>query len=109
VSERVSTVKVLPSLFVVGGWKGEISISGDIMNIVGEDPAKKVTIDAKNLKRAGFNGANGLWIFTLKSGGKIRLQGSGSMLSADRTQAGWETNAKIGELLRKHGIKGFRI
>ena len=41
----------------------------------------------------------------MKDGKKVYLQTSGLILSADRSPAGRETNAAIGELLSKHQVK----
>lgn len=99
---------MLSSGFVVGGWHGELTIEGDVLTVTSEDGEKSVSVDVKNLKSTAFNSMNGLWQFRLKDGGKVRLQSSGVLLSADRSDAGLQTNAKIRALLTQHGVKGFR-
>lgn len=100
---------MLATSLVVGGWRGELTISGDVLTVVSEDGEKSVSIDAKELKRGAFNSNNGLWIFHLKNGKKVRLQSAGVLLSADRTDAGRAANSEIRELMRKHNVKGIRL
>jgi hypothetical protein len=105
----MSEVRVLPTSLVVGGWRGELTISGDVLTVVSEDGSKKVSIDAKELKRGAFNSNNGLWIFHLKNGKKVRLQSAGVLLSADRSDAGRQANTDIRALMQKHKVKGIRL
>lgn len=105
----MSAVRVVASTFIVGGWRGELTIDGDVLKIVSDDGAKTISIDVKNLKRTGFNSNNGLWVFTLNDGGKVRFQSAGLMLSADRSEAGRQANTQIRALLIKHKVKGIRV
>lgn len=57
--------------------------------------------------RYSFNGNNGLWALRMKTGEKLYLQGSGILLSADRSAEGRQANAAIRELLTKLGAKRF--
>jgi len=80
-----------------------------VLRIVGDDPAKRLDIDFAQVKRCSFIGNSGLWALRMKDGKKIYLQTSGTILSADRSPAGRETNAAIEQLLGKHRVKGFSI
>ncbi len=105
---NTSSVKVLPTSFVVGGWRGELTIDGDVLTVTG-DGQKTVTVDMRTVTRASFNSGNGLWVFRFAEGGPVRFQSAGGMLSADRTPAGKAANEEITKLLARHKIKGFRI
>ncbi len=102
-----SSVRVLPSVLIVGGWRGELTIHGDILTIQSPEGDKNLVIDVKNIKRTSFNSMNGLWAFRLKEGGKVIFQSAGGLLSADRTPAGKAANEQIRALLAKHSVRGF--
>lgn len=104
-----SKVRVPPTFFVLGGWKGTLDVDGDVLRVVGEDASNRLDIDGAQIKRCSFNSNNGLWAFRMKDGKKVYLQTSGLILSADRSPAGRETNAAIKGLLRKHRVKGFSV
>lgn len=103
-----SSVKVLPTSFVVGGWRGELTIHGDVMTVTGEGKPT-IVIDLTKVTRASFNSGNGLWVFRFADAGPVRLQSAGGMLSADRTPAGKAANDYIRAVLTRHKIKGFRV
>jgi hypothetical protein len=105
----VSNVRVVPSVLVFGGWKGTVEIDGDLATIDSLDHSKQLVIDFVQVKRASFNSNNGLWVFRLKTGERIRVQSAGSLLSADRSPAGRDTNDAISTLLNKHGVRGFSV
>lgn len=102
-----ATVRVPSGPLAFGGWKGQVHFDGDVIRVVGDDPAKTMDIDAGQVKRCSFNSNNGLWAFRMKDGKKVYLQASGAILSADRTDAGRAANESIGALLAKHGVRGF--
>lgn len=104
-----SRVRVPSTGLALGGWKGTAEFAGDVLRIVGDDPAKRLDIDFAQVKRCSFNGNSGLWALRMKDGKKIYLQTSGTILSADRSPAGRETNAAIEQLLGKYRVKGFSI
>lgn len=104
-----SKVRVPKTSTVFGGWKGTITIEGDVMRIVGDEASRSLEIDVSAMKRYSFNGRNGLWAFRMKDGRKLCLQSAGVLLSADRSPAGRETNEQIKALLRKYGLHGMRI
>jgi hypothetical protein len=104
-----SRVRVPAMSLAFGGWKGTITIDGDVMRVVGDDPTMSLEIDAAAVKRYSFNGNNGLWIFRMKDGRKVRLQSAGGILSADRSPAGRETNDEIRALMRKHRLRGLSL
>ncbi|MGQ0464566.1 MAG: hypothetical protein ACT4QG_04515 [Sporichthyaceae bacterium] len=108
---HTSNVRVTRVPLAVGGWRGRISLDGDGATIepLAEGKGRTVVLSGSGIKRASFNSANGLWAFRLKEGGKIHVQSSGSLLSADRTPAGKETNRLLSELLDRHGVRGFRL
>jgi hypothetical protein len=104
-----AAVKVPSGPIAFGGWKGHVDFDGDVIRVVGEDPAKAMDIDAGQVKSCSFNSNNGLWAFRMKDGKKVYLQTSGSILSADRTDAGRAANESIRELLAKHGVRRFAV
>ncbi|MDX6241356.1 MAG: hypothetical protein QOG10_6180 [Kribbellaceae bacterium] len=104
-----SKVRVVPSVVAFGGWKGELTIDGDVLTIDSLDGSKHLAIDVKQVKRTSFNSNNGLWVFKLRDGSRIRMQSAGLLLSADRTSAGRAANDQIGELLAKHQVSGFSV
>jgi len=86
-----------------------LELDGDVLRVVGDDPANRLDIDCAQVKRCSFNSNNGLWAFRLKDGKKVYLQTSGLLLSADRSSAGRAANGSIAELLAKHGVRGFSV
>jgi hypothetical protein len=104
-----SRAKVLPGLMVFGGWRGELSIDGHLIRIDSADRARSLEIDVRSIKRASFNSNNGLWAIRFKDGRRARFQSAGTILSADRTEAGRQTNDLITALLRQHKIRYFGV
>ena len=104
-----SAVKVVPTGLVLGGWKGDLTIDGDVLSVDGRDQSQHVAIDVKDVKSISFNSNNGLWVFKLQDGTKVRMQSAGRLLSADRSPAGKAANDRIQALLAEHGVRGFRI
>lgn len=104
-----SKAKVLPGLMVFGGWRGELSIDGDLIRIDSADRSRNLEIDVREIKRASFNSNNGLWAIRFKDGRRARFQSAGTILSADRTEAGQQTNELITTLLRQHKIRHFGV
>ena len=90
---------------VFGGWRGELSIDGDLIRIAGADHSRTLEIDVRQIKRASFNSNNGLWAIRCKDRRRIRFQSAGTLLSADRSQAGQQTNDLIIALLKQHKIR----
>ncbi|WP_432874893.1 hypothetical protein ACQPYH_23035 [Kribbella sp. CA-245084] len=104
-----SKVKVLPGWVVFGGWRGELSIDGDLIRITGADHTRSLEIDVRQIKRASFNSNNGLWAIRCKDGTRVRFQSAGTVLSADRSEAGEQTNQLITALLKQHKIRHFGV
>ncbi len=102
-----SKVRVPSTGLAFGGWKGSLTVEGDILRVTGEDPSNHLDIDCTQIKRYSFNGRNGLWALRMKDGRKLYLQTSGMILSADRSPEGRETNVEIKKLLRKLGVRRF--
>lgn len=100
-------VRVLPHRLTFGGWTGSLDVAGDVLHIDGDGAAHRRTIDVAQVKRWSFNPINGLWAFRMKDGSKAFIQTSGSVRSADRSQAGHDANHTIRELLTKHGARQF--
>jgi hypothetical protein len=91
-----------------GGWKGTLELDGDVLRVVGDDPANRLNIDCAQVKRWSFNRRNGLWAFRMNEGNKIYLQTSGSLLSADMRDPDWQAaNSAIRQLLVTHGARHF--
>ena len=106
----VSTkVRVPSNAIALGGWKGQMEIVDDVLQVVGDDPAKRLDIDCAQVKRCSFNSNNGLWAFRMKDGKKVFLQTSGVLLSADRSAEGRAATDAIAELLGKRNVRGFSI
>jgi hypothetical protein len=55
-----SKAKVLPGWVAFGGWRGELSIDGDLIRIAGADHSRTLEIDVRQIKRASFISNNGL-------------------------------------------------
>ncbi len=104
-----SRAKVLPGLMVFGGWRGELTIDGDLIRIDSTDRNRSLEIDVRDVKRASFNSNNGLWAIRFKDGRRARFQSAGTILSADRTEAGQHTNELISALLKQHRIRHFGV
>lgn len=104
-----ATVRVPSGPLAFGGWKGRVEFNGDVIRVVGDDPANTLDIDAGQVKRCSFNSNNGLWAFRMKDGKKVYLQISGTILSADRTDAGRAANVAVGALLAKHRVRGIAV
>lgn len=106
-------VKVLPSILVFGGWRGELTIDDDGLTIVDAEGGRRLAIRPDAIKRASFNGNNGLWVLTPTEGTRIRFQTAGWLLSGDRTPAGKsaakEANPLIKALFREHGVRVFGL
>jgi hypothetical protein len=105
---HTSTVKVVPHGVVLGGWKGRLTIDDDVITVHGPD-GRHLSIDPRNVKRSSFNGNNGLWVFRLHDGTKVRIQSAGRLLSADRSQAGKAANDHLRELLARQGVRVFGL
>jgi hypothetical protein len=105
----MSKVRVTNNGMALGGWKGQMEIVGDVLRVVGDDSVNRIDIDCAQVKRCSFNSNNGLWAFRMKDGKKVYLQTSGLILSADRSEAGRAATKSIGELLGKHGVRGFSV
>ena len=112
-SDRVhgmaSKVRVPRSAIAFGGWRGLLEIDGDVLRVMGEDPANQLEVDCAQVKRCSFNSNNGLWAFRMRDGRKLYLQTSGLILSADRSPAGRAANDSINRILSKHGVRGFSV
>jgi hypothetical protein len=104
-----SKAKVLPGWVVFGGWRGELSIDGALIRIIGADPSRSVEVDVREIKRASFNSNNGLWAIRCKDGSRVRFQSAGTIMSADRSEAGQQTNELITALLKQHKIRHFGV
>jgi hypothetical protein len=104
-----SKAKVLPGLMVFGGWRGELTVDGDLIRIDSADHSRILEIDVREIKRASFNSNNGLWAIRLKDGRRARFQSAGTILSADRTEAGQQTNDVISALLKQHKVRHFGV
>jgi hypothetical protein len=102
-------VRVPRNASVFGGWKGLLEIDGDVLRVVGEDPANNLEGDCSQVKRCSFNSYNGLWALRMRDGRKLYLQTAGLILSADRTPAGRAVNKSIKQLLAKHGVRRFSV
>lgn len=102
-------VRVPSNALTLGGWKGQMEIVGDVLRIVGEDPANRLEIDCSQVKRCSFNSRDGVLAIPMKDGIKLHLQTSGPLLSADRSQAGRDATDSIVELIAKHGVRGFSV
>jgi hypothetical protein len=104
-----SKVKVLPGWVVFGGWRGELTIDGDLIRIAGANHSRTLEIDVRQIKRASFNSNNGLWAIRCKDGRRVRFQSAGTLLSADRSDAGQQANELITGLLEQHNIRHFGV
>jgi hypothetical protein len=92
-----------------GGWKGQLEIVGNVLHIVGDDPANYLDIDCAQVKRYSFNSNNGLWALRMRDGRKLYVQTSGFLLSADRSEAGKAATRSISSLLKENAAHGFQI
>jgi hypothetical protein len=104
-----SRVRVTRTAVAFGGWKGLLEIEGDVLRVVGDDPANRLDIDCSQVKRCSFNSNNGLWALRMKDGRKLYVQSAGVILSADRSPAGRRTNESIRQLFAKHGVRRFSM
>jgi hypothetical protein len=104
-----SKAKVVSGFLVFGGWKGELSIDGDIVRIDAVDHSQSLVIDIREIKRASYNSNNGLWSLRFKNGRRARFQSAGGLLSADRTEAGRVSNELVRDLLQRHGARFFGV
>lgn len=102
-----TNVRVPGGAVVFGGWKGLLEIDGDVLRVVGQNPANHLEVDCSQVKRCSFNWINGLWALRMKDGRKLSLQTAGLILSADRSSAGWAANRSIKQLLANHGVHRF--
>lgn len=103
----MARVRVPKYPIALGGWRGQLEIAGDVLQVVGDDPANRLKVDCGQVKRFSFNSNSGLWAFRMKDGKKVYLQTSGLLMSADRTEAGSAATESIAELLAKHGVPGL--
>jgi hypothetical protein len=106
---HTSTVRVVPSILVFGGWKGELRIDDDVLTIEGVGAGKHLSVDVKDVTGTSFNSNNGLWVFRLGDGSKLRMQSAGRLLSTDRSPAGKAANEMIKTLLARHNVRGFSV
>lgn len=102
---HTSKVRVVSLPVAFGGWKGVLSVDGDLVQIKAREGTSELSFDLAQVKRASFNSTNGLWSFRLHDGQRLRFQSAGGLLSADRTDAGEQTNELIHERLSKHGVR----
>jgi hypothetical protein len=65
-----------------------LTIDGDLIRIAGADHSRTLEIDVRQIKRASFNSNNGLWAIRSKDGRRVRFQSGGTILPADRSDAG---------------------
>lgn len=100
---HTSKAKVVSMPLAIGGWKGRLSIDGDLVRIAASD--RELSLDLGQVKRASFNSTNGLWVFKVKDGGRVRFQSAGVLMSADRTEDGRRTNDLIRERLAHHHVR----
>lgn len=103
----MAKVRVPKYPIALGGWRGQLEIVGDELQVLGEDPANQLKVDCGQVKRFSFNSNSGLWAFRMKDRKKIYLQTSGLLMSADRTEAGSAATEAIAELLARHGVPGL--
>lgn len=101
----MSKVRVPRWPLALGGWKGDLTIDGDVLRVAGMSPEKRISIDFSQVKKCSFNSNNGLWVFRMKTGEKIYLQTSGVLLSADRSMARRDANEKIFSLAKKYSVR----
>lgn len=106
---HTSRVKVLPRILIVGGRTAELTIDDDSLTIASATGGRLLVIRADEVKRASFNGNNGLWVITPKDGDRIRFQSSGWLISADRSPAGKQANVLLRNMLRSHGVRVFGL
>ena len=102
-------VRVPKNGLAIGGWKGTLVIEGSVLQVTGDDVGQALEIDCAQVKRCSFNSNNGLWALRMKDGGKLYLQTSGALLSADRSPEGRAATEAIGDLLAEHGVRGFSV
>jgi hypothetical protein len=102
---HTSRARVVSVPLAVGGWKGELSIEDDLVRIAAAGGGKELSVDLGQVKRASFNSMNGLWVFRLNDGRRVRFQSAGGLMSADRSPAGRETNDLIRGRLGQHGVR----
>lgn len=105
---HTSKARVVSIPLAIGGWRGSLSIEGDLVRIEAPDGTKELSLDLGQVKRASLNSNNGLWSFRLKDGQRVRFQSAGTLMSADRTGAGRQTNDAIKECLARHGVRLFQ-
>jgi hypothetical protein len=98
----LSKARVTQGNHVFGGWVGELTVDQDYLEIRGNGATQYVRVEGAQIKRASFNGMNGLWAIRMKDGTKYRIQSSGLLLSADRSAAGKQANKDIGALVDRH-------
>jgi hypothetical protein len=60
---QMSKARVVSMPVAIGGWKGSLSIEGDIVRIEAVSGGKELSVDLARVKRASFNSSNGLWSF----------------------------------------------
>jgi hypothetical protein len=106
---HTSKVKVLRGPITFGGWKGQLSLDGDTMTVVGDEAGRSLVISLAEVKRASYNSNNGMWAFRLRDGRRLWIQSAGGLLSADRTAAGHETNRLITDRLAHHRVRVFGV
>jgi hypothetical protein len=79
------------------------------MTIEGRESGRSRVVSLADVKRASFNSNNELWAFRLKGGGRMWMQSSGDLLSADRTTSGREANELIADRLACHNVHVFGV
>lgn len=105
---HTSKIQILGGLSIFGGHPAEITVHDDLIRLETTE-GEALDIDAAQIKRGSFNTMNGMWVLKLSDGRKIRFQGAGGLMSADRTPSGKETNALLLALLKKHRAGRFTI
>ncbi len=106
---HTSRVKVLRGPITFGGWKGRLTLDGDLMTVEGDEVGRSLVISLADVKRASYNSNNGLWAFRFHDGKRLWIQSAGGLLSADRTPAGHETNRLITDRLAHHRVRLFGV
>lgn len=102
-------VRVPKTALALGGWKGQLTIDGNVLRVVGDDSNKKLDIDCAQVKRCSSNSNNGLWAMRMEDGTKLYLQTSGMILSADRSSESRAATDRIAQLLAENGVRGWKV
>lgn len=102
-------VSVPDGAFVFGGWRGTLTIDGEILRVLSVDGQQRLDVDCRQIERYNFNPNNGLWAFRMSDGRKLRLRTSGSVLSTDRSAAGRAVTQRISQLAAAHGRRSLKL